>query len=95
MVQGTRSAADDALLAIPDLRQDSAEACGGGVSIQAEGLAKIREGSDGTSGQQGLELVEGGLAFLAPMEDRILPDQSMQGSGDGHKVLHIAPVVAC
>ena len=34
----------------PDLRQDSAEACGGGVSIQAEGLAKIREGSDGTSG---------------------------------------------
>ena len=77
MVQGTRSAADDALLAIPDLRQNSTEACGGGVSIQAEGLAKIREGSDGTSGQQGLESVEGGLTFLTPMEDRILPGQGM------------------
>ena len=72
-----RSAADDALLAIPDLCQNSTEACGGGVSVQAEGLAKIWEGSDGASGQQGLESVEGGLTFLAPMEDRILPGQGM------------------
>ena len=47
------------------------------MGVQAEGLAKIREHSDGVSGQQGLESVEGSLTFLAPMEDRILPGQGM------------------
>ena len=51
LVEGSGSAADDALFAIPDLSQDSTEACGGGVGVEAEGLAKVREGSDGASRQ--------------------------------------------
>ena len=51
LVEGSGSAADDALLAIPDLGQDSAKACGGGICVEAEGLAKVREGSDGASRQ--------------------------------------------
>ena len=47
LVEGLGSAADDALLAILDLGQDSPEACGGGVGVEAEGLAKVWEGSDG------------------------------------------------
>ena len=38
LVEGSGSAADDALLAIPDLGEDSTEAC---VGVEAEGLAKI------------------------------------------------------
>ena len=51
LVEDSGSAADNELLVIPDLGQDSTEACGGGVGLGAEGLAKVREGSDGVSGQ--------------------------------------------
>ena len=34
-----------------------------------------------------------GLAVGAPMEDRVLPGQSMQGTCNGRKVLYIPPVV--
>ena len=51
LVEGSGSAADDALLAIPDLGQDSAEACSGGVGVEAEGLAKVQECSDEASRQ--------------------------------------------
>ena len=47
LVECSGSAADDALFAIPDLSQDSTEAFGGGVGVEAEALAKVREGSDG------------------------------------------------
>ena len=67
------SAEDDALLAIADLSQDSAEARSGGVGVQPKGLAEVREGSDGAGREQCFQLVEGSLAFGAPMEDRILP----------------------
>ena len=39
-------------------------------------------------------MVEGVLTVWAPMEDRILPGQGMQWSGDGCKVFYVAPVVA-
>ena len=71
LVQGLRSAADDALLAVPNLCQDSTEACSGGVSVKAKCLAKVWEGRDRTRGQQCLELVEGVLAVLTPVEDRV------------------------
>ena len=77
LVEGSGSAADDALLAIPDLNQDGTEACGGGVGVEAEGLAKVREGSAGASRQQVFQLVEGGLAFSAPVKDHVFPGQSM------------------
>ena len=51
LVEGTGSAADDALLAIADLSQDSTEASGGDVSIEPGSLAEIREGSDGAGYQ--------------------------------------------
>ena len=51
LVEGSRSTADDVLLAIPDLGQNSTKARGGGIGVEAEGLAKVREGSDGASGQ--------------------------------------------
>ena len=73
LVQSPRIAADDALLAVPNLCQDSTEACGGGVGVQAKCLAEIREGRDRTRGQQCPELVEGVLAVLTPVEDRIFP----------------------
>ena len=77
LVEGSGSATDDALLAITDLRQDRTEASGGGVGIEPESLAKIREGSDGAGCQQVFQLVEGGLAFGAPVKDRVFPGQSM------------------
>ena len=77
LVEVSGSAADDALLAIPDLGQDSTEACGGGIGVEAEGLAKVWEGSDGASRQQVFQLVEGGLAFGAPVKDHVFPGQSM------------------
>ena len=43
----------DVLLAIADLSQDSTEACGGGVGVQPESLAEVREGSDGAGRKQG------------------------------------------
>ena len=38
-------------------------------------------------------MVEGGLAVGAPMEDRIFPGQSMQGTCDSREVLYISLVV--
>ena len=73
LVEGPGSAADDAFLAIVDLGQDSTEACCGGVSVEAEGLAKVREGSDGAGRQQMLKPVEGDLVFGAPVKDRVFP----------------------
>ena len=73
LVESPGSAADDALLAIADLSQDRAEACSGGVGVQPEGLAEAREGSDGAGCEQGFQFIEGGLAFGALVEDRILP----------------------
>ena len=72
-VESPGRAADDTLLAIVDLSQDSAEACSGGVGVQPKGLDEAREGSDGAGRKQCFQLVEGGLAFGAPVEDRILP----------------------
>ena len=43
--------------------------------------------------EERLEAVEGGLAVGAPMEDRIFPGQSMQGTCDDCEVFHISPVV--
>ena len=73
LVEGSGSATDDALLAINDWSQDCAEASGGGVCVEPESLAKIREGSDGAGCQQVLKLVEGGLAFVVPVKDRVFP----------------------
>ena len=53
LVESPGSAADDALLAIMDLSQDSPEACSGGVGVQPEGLAEVREVSDGAGCEQG------------------------------------------
>ena len=73
LVKSPESTADDALFAIADLSQDSAEACSGGVGVQPKGLAEVQEGSDGAGREQCFQLIEGGLAFGAPVEDRILP----------------------
>ena len=73
LVESPGSAADDALLAIADLSQDSAEACSGGVGVQPKGLAEVREGSDGAGCEQCFQLIKVSLAFGAPVEDRILP----------------------
>ena len=51
LVEGSGSATDDELLAITDLRQDSTEVSGGGVCIESESLAEIRESSDGAGCQ--------------------------------------------
>ena len=40
-------------------------------------------------------MVEGVLAVSAPVEDRVFPGQSMQGTGDGCKIFHISPVIPC
>ena len=71
LVQRPRSAADDALLAVPNLGQDSTEACGGGIGVQPKFLAEVRESHDRIRSQSCLELVKCGLAVLAPVEDRI------------------------
>ena len=65
LVEGPRSAADDALLAVVDLRQDCAEACGRRVGVQPKSLAEVGEGSDGAGSEEHLEAVEGGLAVGA------------------------------
>ena len=93
--EGSRSAADDALPAFADLRQDCAKACGGCVGIQPKGLAEVGEGSDGTGGEEHFEAVEGALAVGATVEDRFFPGQSMQGAGDSCKIFHILPVIPC
>ena len=57
LVEGPRSAADDALLAIADLSQDCAEACGRLVGVQPKSLAEVGEGSDGAGSEERLEAV--------------------------------------
>ena len=71
LVQSPRSAADDALLSVPNLGQDSTEACSGGIGVQLKFLAEVRESRDRTRSQSCLELVKCGLAVLALVEDRI------------------------
>ena len=46
LIQSLRSAADDALLAFPNLSQDSTEACRRGVGVQPECLAEVRKSCD-------------------------------------------------
>ena len=79
LVKGSRSAADDVLLAFADLLQDCAEACGRHVGVQLKRLAEVGEGSDETGSEEHLEVVEGVLAAGAPVEDRIFLGQGMQG----------------
>ena len=93
LIQSPRSATDDALLAFPNLSQDSTEACRGGVSVQPKCLAEVGESCDRTSGKPGLQLIKCCLAVLAPMEERIFPGQSVQGGGNGGKTLDIPAVV--
>ena len=92
LIQSPGSATDDALLAFPNLSQDGTKACRGGIGIQPKCLAEVGEGCDRTCGKPSLQLVECCLAILAPMEERILPGQSVQGSGDGGKALDVAAV---
>ena len=72
LIQSPRRATDDALLAFPNLSQDSTEACRGDVSVQPKCLAEVRKNCDRASGKPGLELIECCLAVLAPMEERFL-----------------------
>ena len=65
LVEGPRSAADDALLAVVDLRQDCAEASGRCMGVQPKSLPEVGEGSDGAGSEERLEAVEGGLAVGA------------------------------
>ena len=51
LLQSPGSAADDALLAVPNLSQDSTKACSGGISVQPEGLAEVRKSSDRAGGE--------------------------------------------
>ena len=95
LVEGLLGTADDALPAFADLCQDCAKACGRLVGVQPKRLAEVGEGSDGTGGEEHFEGVEGVLAVSAPVEDRVFPGQSMQGTGDGCKIFHISPVIPC
>ena len=81
-------------LAFPDLSEDCAETCGRRICIQPEGQAEVGEGDDGAVGEESLEAVEGILTVRAPVEDRILPGQGVQWSGDGCEVFYVAQVVA-
>ena len=93
LVQSPRSAADDALLALPNLSQDSTEACCGGVGVQPECLAEIRKSSDWAGSEPGLQLVKCCLAVFAPVEERIFSGQSVQGRGNNGKTLDIPAVI--
>ena len=95
LVEGSWSAADDALPAFADLRQNCTKACGGRVGVQPKGLAEVGEGSNGTGGEEHFEAVEGVLAVSAPVEDRVFPGQSIQGTGDGCEIFHISLVIPC
>ena len=87
LIQSPRSAANDALLALSNLSQDSTEACCGGVGVQPECLAEVREICDRAGSQPGLQLVKCCLAVLAPVEERIFPGQSVQGAAMAAKPL--------
>ena len=58
-----------------------------------EGESEVGEGGDGAGGEECFESIEGLLTVGAPMEDRILPGQGMQRTGDGCKILNISPVI--
>ena len=94
LVEGACSAADDALLAFPYLREDCAEACCRRVGIQPEWQAEVGEGSDRAGGEESLEAIEGILAIRTPVEDRIFPGKCMKRPGDGGEVLNITPVIS-
>ena len=94
LIQSPRSAANDALLALPNLSQDSTEACCGGVGVQPECLAEVRESCDRAGSKPGLQLIECCLAVLAPVEERIFPGQSVQEGGNGGKTLDVPTVIA-
>ena len=93
LIQSPGSATDDALLAFPNLSQDGTKACSGGVGVQPKLLAKVGEGCDRTCGKSSLQLIKSCLAVLAPVEERVLPGQSVQGSGDGGKTLDVPAVI--
>ena len=93
LIQSPRSAADDALLAFPNLSQDSTEACCGGVGVQPECLAEIRKSCDRAGGKPGLQLIKCCLAVLAPIEERIFSGQSVQGGGNSGKALDVPAVI--
>ena len=93
LVEGARGAADDALLAFPDLSEDCAETCGQRVRIQPERQAEVGEGGGGDGVEESLEAVQGVLTVQAPKEDRVLPGQGMQLSGDGCEIFYVTPVV--
>ena len=73
--------------------EDCAEACGGGVGIQPEWQAEVREGGDGAGGEEGLEVVEGILALWTLMENCFFPDESVEWAGNCGKIFDITPVV--
>ena len=93
LIQSPGSATDDALLALPNLSQDGTKACSGGVGVQPKRLAKVGEGCDRTCGKSSLQLIKSCLAVLTPVEERVLPGQRVQGSGDGGKTLDIPAVI--
>ena len=66
----------------------------GGIGVQPECLAEIRESCDRAGGEPIFELVKSGLAVFAPMKERFLPGKGKQGSGNSGKTLHIPAVVA-
>ena len=94
LAEGARGAADDALLALPYLREDCAEACCRRVGIQPEWQAEVGVGSDRASGEESLEVIEGIRAIRTPVEDRIFPGKRMKRPGDGGKILYITPVIS-
>ena len=94
LVEEARRAADDTLFAFPDLSEDCAEACGRRVGIQPKWKAGVGEGSDGTGGEESLEVIEGVLAVRTPGEDHVFPGQHMKRPGNGSKILNIMPVIS-
>ena len=93
LVEGARSTADNALLTLPHLREDLAEAGRGCVGVYPEWQAEVWEGSDRAGSEEGLEAVEGVLAIRTPVEDCIFPGKRVEMSGDGGEVFNIMLVV--
>ena len=94
LVEGALRAADNELLAFPDLNEDCAEVCCRRVGIQPKWQAAVGEGSDGAGGEESLEAIEGILAVWTPVEDHIFPGQRMKRPGDGGEVLNIMLVIS-
>ena len=93
LVKGARGTTNDALLAFSYLREDSSEACGGGIGVLPEREVEVREGGDWAGGEEGLEAVEGILTLRTPVEDRIFPGETVERAGNGGKVLDILSAV--